>query len=396
MQSSQVPSRIRTLNRLVPQGFGRWRLNSAEALEASARKSASTAEELPTTTRTALTELIRSYQASARLHPLGEIITAVNLIALLRNQLNVNAALANDARIAQRAISAPLIITGLPRTGSTLLHNLLALDPQWRVPHSWEVNYPLPAPDTAVSQVRKERKTQRLFQLIEALHPGFRAIHELHAKLPQECLVIMASAMRSHQFFSSSFVPDYQDWLDEQPPALAYEHHRATLQLRQGEKTTLKAWALKAPSHLFSMGGLLTTYPDCRIVYTKRAPEQVVGSIASLHWHLYRTFSNFADTRELGRQVCQRWGNVQQAFEAQLNASNELRARTCSIDYAELIQDPIATIRKIYRQFGLSLNDSTAAIMQNHLHQRPLHHFGKHRYALADFGLTVRDIDQAF
>ncbi len=395
-QHHQTPARIRALNRVLPQGFGRWRLDSPQALESAARKRANTSVELSPESRIALQELLRSYRATAQLHPLGEIMTAVNLLSLLHTQLGLSAALAETPAISTRPITAPLIITGLPRTGSTLLHNLLALDEQLRAPQSWEVGYPTPHPNTAAGKTHKIRRTQQRFRLIEALNPGFRTIHELDAHLPQECLVIMASALRSHLFFSSSFVPDYQDWLDEQPQEIAYEQHRQTLQLLQGATPHRVTWALKAPSHLFSLNGLLATYPDCRIIYTKRSPEKVVGSIASLHWHLYRTFSNFVDTAELGRQLCTRWGSAQSAFDTQLASSSTLRQRTAIIDYDQLTQSPIAIIGNMYKQFGMTLNYHTRTLMQNYLQQRPQHQFGAHNYALADYGLTQHDLDKAF
>jgi len=392
-----IPWRIRALNRVLPQGFGRWRLDSSQALEATAQRACNDGHGLSQNSRMALEELLRSYRASAQLHPVGELMTAINLLAHLKNQLNVNAAHKSNPTITRRTITAPVFITGLPRTGSTLLHNLLALDPQFRTPQSWAVSYPTPRPDSAASQRRKVRNTQRLFGLIELLHPGFRAIHELDANLPQECLVIMASAMRSHLFFSSTFVPDYQDWLDEQPQALMYEHHLKILQLLQDDASERSArWVLKAPSHLFSINGLLHTYPDCRIVYTHRAPEQVVGSIASLHWHLYRTFSNFTDTAELGRQVNRRWGQAQSAFEARLQSDKNLHNRTSIIDYASFVQDPVATIRELYGTLGLQLTAQTAAAMNTYLRTRPQHRFGTHDYALADYSLTRHDVEQAF
>lgn len=398
-----TPWRIRALNALLPQGFGRWRLDSAEALEAAARRAVPTQQELTADTRTALHELLRSFKSSAQLHPLGEITMAVNVLSLLQNQLGISQAFAADPSIATRKITAPVIITGLPRTGSTLLHNLLALDPQLRVPVSWEVNSPTPLPNTSRRKRQKVRLTQRRFALIERLHPGFRAIHELDAHLPQECLVIMASALRSHLFFSSSFVPGYQDWLDSQPAASAYDIHRKTLQLLQGP-TIVSArdaappvtWALKAPSHLLSIDGLLATYPDSKIIYTRRAPEKVVGSIASLQWHLYRTFSNFTDTRELGAQVNRRWGAAYSHFEARLRSDRALRERVTVVNYSSFVAKPIETIEDIYAKVNLSLNDPVASIMRAYLQRRPQHRFGTHEYTLDDYALSTQDVRDAF
>ncbi len=389
-----VPTRIIALNKVLPQGILRWRLSSADALEAAARKSTGRKAELTPASREALRVLLESYATSAQLHPLGEIMSAVNVLALLKHQLGLNAAIAQSPAIAERPIKAPLVITGLPRTGSTLLYNLLALDEQWRVPISWEASRPAPLATTERSRRFRIARANAQFGLIERLNPGFRAIHELDANLPQECLVIQAAAMRSHLFYSATFVPEYQDWLDAQPQQAAYTHHRLFLQFLQGN--TPQHWVLKAPSHLFSLSGLLETYPDVRLIHTHRTPAQVVASIASLQWHLYQTFSNFTDVVELGRQVCTRWGDAHRAFTERLAGSNSLRAQTFSIDYAKLSEDPLGQIKALYEFFALQLGPDTEQQMRLYLQKRPQHHFGKHHYKLADYGLTEQSVRLAF
>jgi len=391
-----VPARINAVNRLLPRGFTRTRLDSVDAIEDAARTSTGIDTDLSADHRQAIAALLRSYAASADLHPLGVIITAANLVALTKNRLRLKQHVVANPHITRQTLDAPLIITGLPRTGSTLLHNLLALDPQFRVPTSWEVDYPLPKPETALGRWVKIARSQARFAAIEALHPGFRRIHELDALLPQECLVITAAAARSHLFFSSTFVPDYQDWLDEQPAAPMFRGHKQLLQHLQHADGSNHIWALKAPSHLFALDGLFETYPNCRLVQTRRAPEEVVASIASLQWHLYRTFSNFNDLAELGRQVCNRWGRAHQAFEQRLSESPERREQTYSLDYAQFVAGPVAAIAKLYAHFELQLSGDVRTKMENYLSARPKGKFGKHEYQLADYGLTPNKVSTAF
>lgn len=394
MQPSSVPIRIRALNRVLPQGVLRWRLSSAQALEDAARKSLDCSAELTTHSREALEVLLQSYRSTARLHPLGEIMTAVNILSLIKHQLSLNENWERAENAGLRDVKAPLIITGLPRTGSTLLFNLLANDPLWRMPLSWESTRPAPIPTSSFAKRFRIAHTQARFQMIELLHPGFRAIHELDAELPQECIVITAPALRSHMFFTSAFVPHYQDWLDAQPQAETYTHHQRFLKYLQ--QTQQPNWLLKAPSHLFSIDGLLATYPDARLVHTQRQPDKVVGSIASLQWHLYRTFSDFSDLNELGQQVCQRWGNAHKSFVNKLKSSADLRQRTFSLDYGQLIDNPLKQVEALYAFFDQPLSAAVVERMQQYLRQRPQHHFGNHRYTLADYGLTTASVNHAF
>ena len=159
-----------------------------------------------------------------------------------------------------------------------------------------------------------------------------------------------------------------RDRLDAQPQQLAYTHHRLFLQYLQGDSP--KRWLLKAPSHLFSLAGLLETYPDVRLIHTQRTPAEVVASIASLQWHLYQTFSNFTDVEELGRQVCKRWGDAHRTFTETLAGSNSLRERTFSMDYGRLSEDPLGQIKALYEFFELQLSPDTEQKMQLYLQKR--------------------------
>jgi hypothetical protein len=205
--------------------------------------------------------------------------------------------------------------------------------------------------------------------------------------------MITAAEMRSHLFFSSAFVPDYQDWLDSEPEEKNYRHHKQFLQYLQGERPA--NWVLKAPSHLFSMRGLLSTYPDARLVHTHRDPKQVVGSIASLHWHLYRTFSHFTNRKELGRQVCNRWAAAHKNF-TELSIADAFQNQIFSLNYAQFIKSPVESIKRLYTFFDLELSDEIATSMRNYLRNRPQHHFGKHSYNLADYGLNEESVQAAF
>ena len=393
---SSVPPRIRALNvplARLPRGLGRWRLGSANAVEDAVCQRAGAGAALSPAQRAGLEALLDSYRRSARLHPLGEIMAGVNLMGRMVQTLR----LADRRRRGlepQRPIVAPVIITGLPRTGSTLLHNLLARDPQFRVPQSWEVEYPTSARRPPHQRWLTRRRTGLRFALIEALHPGFQRIHELAVREPQECIVMTAGALRSHLFLAASWVPEYQEWLDDQPPALLYDEHRAFLQHLQGGETV--RWLLKAPAHLLSLPGLLSAYPDGHLIVTERDPAEVLPSIASLHWHLYRTFSDFDDLPLLGRTLLRLWSDARNGLLERLAADAALRARTRQVTYVDFTRDPLGCVSEIYRTLGLTLSTEVATAMGDYLRRRPQHRFGVHRYALSDYGLTPSELTRAF
>ena len=232
-----------------------------------------------------------------------------DVLQLLKNRLRITHARRNFREIADRQIERPLFITGLPRTGTTLLHNLLAQDPANRAPLTWEAMFPSAADGSATERIRKARAD---IQWLHRLAPGFRAIHAVDAELPQECVALMSHAFLSDQFDIMYRIPGYVGWLEAQDLRPAYEWHRRILQHLQDDST--RHWVLKAPAHLQSLDALLECYPDARVVQTHREPTKVLASVASLTTLLRSVFSDHIDRAEIGRELAAYWAAVLERF----------------------------------------------------------------------------------
>jgi hypothetical protein len=321
----------------------------------------------------------------------GRLAVAQDIVQLLSTRLLLEADWQREPGIAAQAISHPLFIVGLPRTGTTLLQGLLAHDPALRTPLMWEVMYPSPPPDqaTAAQDPRIARADRRL-RWIDWLAPEFRRIHAVGARLPQECVAITSYVVRSPRFATTCWIPTYEAWIDHADLRPAYQFHRRFLQQLQWRGPEVQ-WVLKSPAHLAGLEALLETYPDARIIQTHRDPLVAIPSLASLRTVLHSAFSARVDPCAIGRATTQYWAEVLARaidFRRQHPAA---QGRFCDVPYEALIRDPMGTVQRLYTALGRPLSAEAAAGMRRYLAQHPQHRAGVHRYSLAQFGLDAAE-----
>lgn len=340
--------------------------------------------------------LTESLKAEANLSLFGRIVAQRDTLRIIETRLRLEHEWSRYPQTMTRSIRAPVFVTGLPRSGTTLLHNLLSLDPVNRAPLSWEVMYPLPAPErsTQASDPRI-RRAERDFRWLDRFAPEFRKVHEVDARLPQECIAILSYTFRSSQFHTTYRVPGYQAWLNRDTGGVAYRFHRRFLQHLQWPSPT-ERWVLKAPSHMFAMDAIFQTYPDARIVQIHRNPAEVMGSVASLTAILQRAFGTGVDPYEAGEEVLQRWGfGVSRVlrYRAQREAQTE---QFIDVHYDDLVQDPVDTMATLYSELGWDFTDPHARRVLEYLCARPQARQGVHRYGLREFGLDSARVCERF
>ena len=245
----------------------------------------------------------QSLASEARLNLMGRVAAREDLTRMLSNRLRLERDRHLHPEIAAEEIRRPLFIAGLPRSGSTLLYNLLAQDPANRVPLNWETMYPSPPPERATHETDpRGAQADRQIRWFGRLQPEFRKIHPVAARLPEECVVILSHTFYSFQFSSMYFVPSYQSWLERQDLRPAYHFHRRFLQHLQW-RCRAERWVLKAPPHLPALDALFAVYPDAGLILTHRDPLEVVASVASLHAVLRSAFSDAVEPAAVGPEV---------------------------------------------------------------------------------------------
>lgn len=343
-----------------------------------------------------LRTLIASLERDAKLNAFGRYFARRQLVELLVTRLRLVHWRTCNPEVEKQEIVRPLFVLGLPRTGTTLLYSLLALDPAHRSPLSWEVDDPCPPPEGASyeSDPRIDQSAWR-FRQLEQLAPGIQAIHPVGASLPQECIVITASEFMSIRFEMTFDVASYQDWLLEADMTGCYAWHKRFLQHLQS-RYAKERWVLKSPGHLGTIDALLAAYPDARIVQTHRDPRRVVPSVSSLEWTLRGVASDAQDPRALGRQQLRAWSRT-------LRAGMEARARNAAregqfadLHFREIARDPIACVRRIYERFGFTYTPAFEQRMSEYVAAHPREEHGAHRYTLEGFGLHAGEVDAAF
>jgi Sulfotransferase family len=339
----------------------------------------------------ALSRLLESCQREARLNLIGKIALRTDVLQTLCSRLQMERDRQLYPKIAQQEIREPLFIVGLPRSGTTLLHSLLAADPEHRCPLMWEVRSP--TPPTVADEKRRIQRATRSCKFFNWLAPSFRYVHAVGAEVPQECISLMTPTFMSDQFDAMYYVPSYRAWFFQQDLRPAYEYHLRFLQHLQFRRAA-RRWILKAPTHMFAMPALLSVYPDALFVQTHRTPIDAMASVSSLVTILRSAFSGAVDPVTVCREAIDYWSETMERF---LNERNRLASkRICDVEYDEISRNPIAAVRRIYDHFGWSLSQQAEQRMHTQVASHAQRQPGNHRYHLSQFGFTAEEVLSAF
>src|SRR5437870_6048515 len=339
----------------------------------------------------ALSRLLDSCRDEARLNLIGKIALKVDVLEALCSRLKMERDRQLHPNITRQEIREPLFIVGLPRSGTSVLHRLLATDPEHRAPLMWEVRSP--SPPTRANEKRRIQQATQSCNFFNWLAPTFRYVHSVGAEVPQECVSLMTPTFLSDQFDAMYYVPSYRTWFFRQDLRPAYEYHRRFLQHLQFRRAA-RRWILKAPTHMFAMPALLSVYPDALFVQTHRTPVDAMASVSSLVTILRSAFSDAVDPFTVCREAIHYWSETMDKFlgERDRLASN----RICDVEFDEISRDPIAAVRRIYDHFGWSLSQNAEQCMRtlvaSHAERQP----GNHRYHLSQFGSSAEEVLDAF
>lgn len=336
----------------------------------------------------ALEKLAVSMEEEARLSQLGRIAVHGMLLDNLKLRLSLTEYRKQRPEVGQQKVIRPLFVTGLPRTGTTILYELLAQDPSHRAPSSWEVAKPIPPAqrhnfhtDLRIPEVEKN------FKKMEMLAPGFQAIHATGAELPQECITLLAPHFISDQFGTSFHIPEYRHWALNQDMSAAYQWHEKFLQHLQVDYMEQR-WVLKTPPHLAYLDTLINQYPDAAIVQTHRAPMEVLASVSSLACTLHSAFSDDVDPVVTGQAEAAHYSEMLRRGMEHRAAMTDKDSRIFDVQFNDLITDPVKVIENLYDHFGFDFSDTVRGAMQDYMKHRPRDKHGEHHYTLEKFGLS--------
>jgi hypothetical protein len=337
--------------------------------------------------RSGLEQLTVALRQQASLSQVGRFAAYFNIMDNLCVRLRLLDYRAKRPEVAAQQIRQPLFILGLPRTGTTILHELIAQDPAFRSPASWEVARPLPPPCAHnYASDKRIRSVDRMLAVLEKLTPGFRAIHAIGARLPQECVYILASAFISEQFGYMYNIPAYRDWALQQDMTASYRWHAHFLQHLQVD-TGPQRWVLKTPGHLAYLQYLLAQYPDAAIVWTHRRPLDAIASFSSLTSTLRSGFSQNVDALATGDYEFRHFSPIVARGMADRQTLD--KGQFIDVSFNAICTDPMSVVQTIYARLALDLSSDAQARMREYLRRRPRHLYGEHSYSAAAFGLDA-------
>lgn len=336
--------------------------------------------------------LTTSIAEEARLSELGLALTKQRFVALLADRLRLRDLQAKHPEILDEQVTVAAEICGLPRTGSTLLHRLLASSAHVTTTLSWETSYLLPFPGEGPGAELRKQKAQDRFAMFLEMSPDFGDIHTIEWDGPEEDVIVLDRTFTSMSFDSFYQIPTYGLWLREFDQAPAYRELKEWLQVLQWQspKRHGQPWMLKSPHHLTAVDTVLDTFPDCKIVMTHRSPTKAVPSYASMVSAISAQYSDDIDQVAIGRYWRDR-------FVATLHDFKDVRDRRpdrfVDVQFKDMLTDPVGEAARVTEALGLPVDrDELEAYMARNKAER----HGSHTYTAEDFGLSEAGLEQDF
>ena len=345
--------------------------------------------------------LVTAIDEEADLHALGRMLTRAEVLKVLQTWLRLRQHWSARPAISAAPIDAPLFVVGPPRTGTTILLELLALDPQLRAPFAWEALHPLPGEG---DPERRRELSEPEQELWADIHPEFMTMHELASDLPCECVHFLMYDFAGPYWTMLYDTPSFTGWQLENLDTLGrvYRLHRRMLQTFQHDRPDGAAgapprrWLLKSPGHLSTLAALFAEYPDARVIHTHRDPRRFIASLVSL-LAVLRFMRSERDTRTtLGPLMEMTYQLFLEQVIAQRDDGTVPNEQIVDTHFLELMSDPVAMLHRVYDQLGYDWPKGHDRAITAYLAAKPKAKHGAHSYSFADLGLDEDHVRATF
>ncbi len=366
-----------------------WPRNAGDVIEAATGGRGLDGEDI----EAPLAELLSSCAEEAELSVFGRLGLRWDTLRLLRNLVRLRAEEERAPAIRSEPVTAPLVITGLPRSGSTFFHRLLIADPGTVAPLVWQAIHPYP--DPAARRDRRATQVDRTLRTFAWFAPGLRSVHPLDSRSPQECTEITAQVFQSLRFETMYRVPAYKAWLRARGHLAAYQFHKRFLQhlQHQGQRGR---WVLKCPDHVFALDALRAVYPDARVVFLHRDPLKVLPSVAQLTEILRAPFTRRLDRRDIGRTVVEDWAHGAALMVREARSPTFPPDQILHLRYRDVVQRPIETVQRLYDHFGMRLSAPAQTAMQQLVKAQPRGGYGANHYSFTSHFIDPDELRTRF
>jgi Sulfotransferase family len=390
----RLPWPVRTLNRALAP-FTRWvRLDEAALLSTVMKKTGLT-DFGDERFRKPLRVLVAALERESRLNMLSRLYTRRLLLQLLTTRLLVQDLVIRHPEILALPVPSPIVILGLPRTGTTHLHNLLSCDPHLRTLPYWESLQPVLPPGNPPAPGRPDprvKRCQRNLRLLTYMMPLYPLMHEMACDLPQEEIQLLAVDFSTMLFEWNSYVPGYRDWYCTHDQTHAYRYLRKLLQVLQWLRGGTR-WVLKSPQHLEQLRPLLAVFPDAKIVQTHRDPVTVTASLCTMLAYVARAYTEHVDLLAVGRYWSAR---VEDLLRASVRDAPFVPAgQVFHVRFHEFMADEVTMVKRVYAFAEQPLTGDALRAVTSFKATNPRGRLGRIAYHLEDFGLDPRERRQA-
>jgi hypothetical protein len=344
--------------------------------------------------RAGLRVLLHAFDMDTQLTEVGWQFAYGSVLGTLTARLHTQKGWSEHPGVRATAIERPLVITGIPRTGTTALHKLLSMDPQFQGLEHWLTETPMIRPAREAWEAHPSyRASVANLDAYFTLMPQMRKAHDMVAGEVDECLEILRQSFVSNRFGAGAYVPTDDSWCFEQSERGSYRRYVDVLRLIGGAEPR-KRWLLKNPGHLAQMHCLLEVFPDACVVLTHRDPLKSIPSLCSTLHMARRMFEGDAARADvIGPRECRYW---RQALDSAQEARRSRPTQFFDVDHRRFVTDPLGTVRNIYAFFGLELSALAQERMQSWIAADPTSRHGKHHYNLEDFGITAAGLREEF
>jgi len=329
------------------------------------------------------------------MHTAGRLLSRIDILQSLVARLKMTEAEKQHPEILKQEIIEPIFITGLGRTGTTILLELLGQDPNLRAAMGWEFRYPSPPPeadkrhdDPRIAMTRAD------VDLWSAVLPEFNAIHEVVVDEPEADSVSMRHEFTSPMWSATQKSPRYDAWMANDRLAQALRFHRRALKHLQWK--TPGQWILKFPSYLSNLPSLFKEFPDAKVIVTHRDPIKVMASSANMLATLRWQRSDHVNFEELATPIVQGFPMLLDMVSQQRQSGVVPKDQMFDIHYAELIGNQQAAIRKLYEQLGIEFTAEAEKRMKAYVAAKPKHRHGVHSYRFEDLGASHDEMRAKF
>lgn len=342
-----------------------------------------------------LAVLVESLEHEVPLHLVGRWRAREVVLRYLENRARLVRARTDDPGIAHESITAPLLVTGSPRAGTSIMHQLLAAGPAARAPLAWEYWSPAPAERRAGATDPRIALANADVRLSAALAPIFDGMHEQGALLPREDASAMGVDLRADVLSTHYGVPSFARWLSSADMDSAYQWHRLVLQVLQRHVPTSR-WVLKWPGHVNHLPTALATYPDARIVICHRDPVAMLSSVASLTATLRWAHASDVDFEAVSMEMLDTFSAQCERLVAWDRAGLLDPARVCHVRFEEFMADQLSAVARVHDQLGLDFDATHEAAVRAHLADKPAGRLGGHQHQPDALGFRLEALRERF